>query len=136
MLRDRRDARWLVRAFVTETVLHAITVRQTIEFAKTLKPTIAMFFPMVPFPGTAIWKPAYKPERIEDWRTYLTFDVPPVSLMPGFSPTEVKRMADRATLEFYMRPSQLWRMFRSIRTSVEMMEYLRSGYGLLSRMIR
>jgi len=35
-----------------------------------------------------------------------------------------------------MRPSQLWRMFRSIGTTVEMMEYLRSGYGLLSRMIR
>jgi anaerobic magnesium-protoporphyrin IX monomethyl ester cyclase len=112
------------------------TIRQTIEFAKELKPTIAMFFPMVPFPGTAVWKPTYKPKRMEDWRTYLTFDVPPISLMPGYSPQEVKQMADRATLEFYRRPSQLFRMFRSIGTTVEMMEYLRSGYGLLSRMIR
>jgi hypothetical protein len=56
--------------------------------------------------------------------------------MPGFSPAEVKRMADRATAEFYMRPSQLWRMLRSISTTVELMEYLRSGYGVLSRMIR
>jgi len=62
------------------------TIRQTIEFAKELKPTIAMFFPMVPFPGTAIWKPTYKPARMEDWRTYLTFDVPPISKMPGFNP--------------------------------------------------
>jgi anaerobic magnesium-protoporphyrin IX monomethyl ester cyclase len=112
------------------------TVRQTVEFAKEIKPTVAMFFPMVPFPGTAVWKPEYKPARIEDWRKYLTFEVPPFSLMPGFSPAEVKRMADRATTQFYMRPSQLWRMFRSISTSVELMEYLRSGYGVLSRMIR
>ena len=112
------------------------TVRQTVEFAKELRPTVAMFFPMVPFPGTAVWKPEYKPARIEDWRKYLTFEVPPFSLMPGFSPAEVKRMADRATTQFYMRPSQLWRMFRSISTTVELMEYLRSGYGVLSRMIR
>ncbi len=112
------------------------TVRDTVEFAKKIKPTVAMFFPMVPFPGTAVWKATYKPRRIEDWRTFLTFDVPPVSLMKGFSPAEVKRMADRATMEFYMRPSQLWRMARSIGTWVEMMEYLRSGYGVLSRMIR
>ncbi len=112
------------------------TIRQTVEFAKEIKPTVAMFFPMVPFPGTAVWKPTYKPKRIEDWRTYLTFEVPPVSLMNGFTPQEVKRMADRATTEFYMRPSQLWRMARSISTWVELMEYLRSGYGILSRMIR
>jgi aspartokinase len=109
---------------------------QAVEFAKELKPTVAMFFPMVPFPGTAVWKPEFKPARIEDWRKYLTFEVPPFSLMPGFSPVEVKRMADRATTQFYMRPSQLWRMFRSISTGVELMEYLRSGYGVLSRMIR
>ena len=112
------------------------TVRQTIEFAKEIKPTVAMFFPMVPFPGTAIWKPEYRPARMEDWRTYLTFDVPPMSLMPGVSPKEVKRLADRATAEFYMRPSQLWRMFRSISTGVEFMEYLRSGFGVLMRMLR
>lgn len=112
------------------------TVRDTIRFAKELKPTVAMFFPMVPFPGTEVWKPEYKPARIEDWRRYLTFEVPPFSLMRGFSPAEVKRMADRATMRFYMRPSQLWRMFRSISTTWELMEYLRSGYGVLSRMLR
>ncbi len=112
------------------------TVRQTIEFAKEIRPTVAMFFPMVPFPGTAIWKPEYRPARMEDWRTYLTFDVPPFSFMPGASPEEVKRLADRATAEFYMRPSQLWRMFRSISTGVELMEYLRSGFGILRRMLR
>ena len=31
MLRDRRDARLLVGAFVTETVLHEITVSHTID---------------------------------------------------------------------------------------------------------
>jgi len=111
------------------------TVRETIRFAKELRPTVAMFFPMVPFPGTGVWKPEYKPARIEDWRRYLTFEEPPFSLMNGFAPQDVKRMADRATVEFYMRPSQLWQMFRSISTTWELMEYLRSGYGILSRML-
>ena len=112
------------------------TVQDTIRFAKELKPTVAMFFPLVPFPGTEVWKPEYKPTRIEDWCRYLTFDVPPFSLMQGFTPSEVKRLADKATMQFYMRPSQLWRMLRSISTTWELMEYLRSGYGVLSRMIR
>lgn len=112
------------------------TVRDTLRFAKEISPTVAMFFPMVPFPGTEIWKPEYTPARIEDWRKYLTFDVPPFSLMKGHSPREVKRMADRATFEFYVRPRQWLQMLRSISTTWELMEYLRSGYGVLSRMLR
>jgi len=45
-------------------------------------------------------------------------------------------MADWATAEFYMRPTQLWRMFLTINTAVELMEYLRSGYDVLRGMIR
>ena len=112
------------------------TVKDTIQFAKDIKPTIAMFFPLVPFPGTAVWKPEFKPATIDGWRRYLTFDEPPFSLMEGFTPREVKRFADQATMSFYMRPSQMWRMLRSIGSPAELMEYIRSGLGVLTRTIR
>lgn len=112
------------------------TYWDTVRYSHELNPTIAMFFPLIPFPGTEVWREEFKPSSIEGWKKFLTLADPPVSLMDGYAPPQVKRLADAATVRFYARSTQLLRMLKSIQSYWELKEYLRSGYAALRRIVR
>lgn len=111
------------------------TYQDTIRYSQELNPTIAMFFPLIPFPGTQVWREEFKPETVDGWKNFLTLADPPVSLMEGVAPRDIKKMADIATIRFYARSTQLWRMLRSISSYWELKEYLRSGYAAMRRLM-
>lgn len=83
------------------------TMAETLAFAKRLDPDTAQFFPMIVYPGTAMYDQARQQGwlRTEDFGQWLT----PAGLhdsvvdLPGLSGVEVRRFCDDARREFYLR---------------------------------
>ena len=90
------------------------TIRQTIEWAKKLKPDMIQIEQIVPFPGTEFY----------DWakqRGYLKTEDPDKWLdetgqlgflidYPNLHAEELKKMRDKLTIEFYTDPRQMLRI--------------------------
>lgn len=108
------------------------TIKQTIQYAFDLKPTLVVFNPLVPFPGSEMFDDrVHKPENPEGWKKYITVGAPPFSFVAGMTPGEIYEIAQAAHRRFYFRPTQLLRIFRTVRDFSEMMEYVRSAFYLL-----
>lgn len=114
---------------------------QTLHFAQKLSPAIAMFFCLIPYPGTELFKylpPEQKPKEPDDWKkfvNYATFAITGsgISLAPGISGTELIKFSDKCHLRFYLRPKQLWRMFLTLDSMEGFYNFLISGWSLLHK---
>ncbi|MEE8570755.1 MAG: radical SAM protein [Candidatus Bathyarchaeia archaeon] len=85
-------------------------IRQTIRFAKLLKPDYAQFTFCTPYPGTELYKFAKANNMLlsEDWSHYTTME--PVLKVSGLSVTELKNLFKEAYLNFV--PSSLWKLIK------------------------
>ena len=114
------------------------TILNTIDFAIELKPVIASFNRLVPFPGTEIYETYYK-EKFKDGK-YWDYFVPkaaiPVAEVSGMSTKELQELTNQAYNRFYLRISQMFRIIFSIKTFGEFKAYTRGAYGLLRRMLQ
>lgn len=97
------------------------TIRTTIEVAKKIRPSMAMFFVTIGYPGTEMYKEAVKEGLIEQgWWNNQQWDKNKNSafekrwgwsadagslVIPGFDSQAWQR---RATREFYLRPQFIW----------------------------
>ncbi len=111
------------------------TMEATLRFAQELSPTIAIFFCLVPYPGTEMWQylPAdLRPRRPGDWESFanMIHNQNYISLVPGLSADRLAKLTERWHLRFYLRPRQLYRMLRTLRTREEFFSFLASGWGL------
>ena len=99
------------------------TIRETIDFAKSLPLDAAQFNLCVPFIGTQIRETYLDLGYISD-RDLDTYDVDhAVVNLPGLSTKDMKRWRLRAFLEFYSRPSIFLRNLRAV-SSVDVMKAL------------
>jgi len=123
-MRDARRADLLVHGcFVVgnpgETVQ---TMRQTLDFAKKLGPDTAQFFPMIVYPGTAMynWAKENNYLRSEDYNQWLS----PAGMhnsmvdLPGLKAEEVVGFCNHARREFYLRGSYLFHKLAQSFTNV------------------
>lgn len=108
-VRMAQDARIAVRAVFMfgnpgETVE---SMRRTIDFAKDLRPNIALFNITTPYPGTQMFEWAKKNGylRTLDWGDYDLANA--VLQLPTVSPAQINQMYKVAHREFYLRPSYL-----------------------------
>lgn len=111
-------------------------MQETIDFAKKLAPQVALFFTLTPYPGTEIWNlipDEEKPKTLDEWSTFVCNTRNPKSYIPGLSDAELKKIARRAHLEFYLRPSQMWNMLRNLESPLEFFSYARSAVSLTYR---
>ena len=111
-------------------------MQETIGFAKRLAPQIALFFSLVPYPGTEIWSlipDEQKPKTLEDWGKFVANTRNPKSYIPGMSDAELKKIVRKAHLEFYLRPSQVWNMLRNLESPREFFSYAKSAVSLTYR---
>jgi radical SAM superfamily enzyme YgiQ (UPF0313 family) len=87
------------------------TVFDTIRFAKKLKPDLALFNILTPYPGTEVYKKAIEMNFLtQDIFTYVNpkyFE--PVVSQPGMSSTRTKKLLRRAYWSFYVSPRFLFR---------------------------
>lgn len=111
------------------------TLRDTLHFAQQLSPTIAIFFCLVPYPGTEMFEylpAALRPRKTEDWQDFANMvnNQGYLSLIPGMSGADLARLTEMWHLRFYLRPRQLYRMFRTLHNWEEFSSFLHSGWGL------
>jgi len=95
------------------------TVRDTVNFAKSLNTDFAIFTITTLFPGTELYEYALQQNLIAD------FDIAQISnnpllfgqkdsvlRTPYLSGRQLRRWQLRAIIEFYLRPAQLWRILK------------------------
>ena len=109
----------------------AETIEKTIKFAIELKPTLAFFNMMVPYPGTEMFDkhygqgPGASGYRWEDWVAVgprATINIPGI-------PSLEKAVAE-ANRRFYFRPSQVWRYIRHAGSVLEVLQAFRGAVAL------
>jgi len=115
----------------------AKTIRNSINFAKELKPTLANFFMVIPYVGTEIYNKLYssnhKKDEIANWEdwTHSSINAPVRYLETEVSTTEIKKWLFRAYWKFYLNPFQILRILKFIDSFEVLKIYLRGGLGLL-----
>lgn len=111
------------------------TIEETINFAIELKPVIASFNRLVPYPGTEIFEKYYK-SKLEttndsEWDNFVPKGVNIVVESKNLSKQDLQRYTVKAYSKFYLRPSQILHMLRQIESFAEFKVYVRGGFGLL-----
>ena len=107
-------------------------VRATIELAKRLKTDYASFNVPVPRMATDLRKQAIDAGLVD--ASELKMDQSGTYAVMGsrhLSKSDVVRLVRLALLEFYLRPSYLWRRLTSIRSWYDVRRYLRSGWAVI-----
>ncbi len=117
------------------------TMADTLHFAQELSPTIAIFFALVPYPGTEMYQylpESLRPRKAEQWQDFANMinNQGYLSLIPGLSAAELTQMTEQWHLRFYLRPRQLYRMFRTLHTWQEFISFASSGWGLAQKVTR
>jgi len=113
------------------------TIGRTLDFACELSPTVAIIFPLTPYPGAECFSylsESQRPKALEDWKRFtMAIQEPPVSFIDGLSPRDLQRLANREHLRFYLRPKQLYEMLRTVRSAGELVGYLNSALAFAMR---
>lgn len=112
------------------------TVRQTIDFAKSLPLDFAIFNSLTAYPHTELYEKHYLPFVEQDfWADYLTHPKPVETFMgrpwTELPDAEIRLLAHSAMNEFYFRPMQIWRALRSVRSWHQLKRYLLAGLDMI-----
>lgn len=94
------------------------TARETIDFAKSLPLDIALFHVAMPYAGTEFYFQAVANGWLNtyDWKHFDMNDSAVVGY-EDFAAEEILQAAKQAFREFYLRPSQAWRLLRLMRAT-------------------
>lgn len=111
------------------------TVRDSINFAKRLPLDFCIFNMLTAFPKTELYEKFYLPYRDDFWRRYISLPEPD-GTFAGRPWTELrhdqaKRLTRRAMIEFYFRPTALYRAIRSVRSWHQFSRYVNAGIDML-----
>lgn len=112
------------------------TMRETYEFALKLNPTIAIFFPLTPYPGTPIYdhylKEQFKPHSALEWADYVITNMSaPISTNEKYSSEQIKSAADKWNKKFYFRPIQVWRLLQTVSKPSDLLSLIKAMFYLI-----
>lgn len=109
------------------------TARETIEFAKRLPVDTAQFSGVCAYPGTEYYEWVKQNGYLmpQDWPQWVDEKLEQRAIVnfPQLSVDEINELVDRGLREFYLRPVQMLRMLRNIRSWADVKTKL---YGLMS----
>jgi anaerobic magnesium-protoporphyrin IX monomethyl ester cyclase len=109
------------------------TMRQTINFAKSLPLDAANFTICTPFPGTEIYQMMKKQWAVDEIKyDKLMVNLPEkIYYVPkGLSAETVKRYERLAYREFYLRPKFIWRQLRQIKSFSELWPKIKAYFTI------
>jgi radical SAM superfamily enzyme YgiQ (UPF0313 family) len=109
------------------------TIRESIKFAKRVRPDYVNFHVATPFPGTDLYEEALEKgwltsDRWEDFEE----EGSAVLQAGDLTPAELKIWQARAMRGFYMRPGRLARELLSLRGWSDLKSKARAGWRMLS----
>jgi intein/homing endonuclease len=94
--------------------------QKTIDFAKSLPLDTVQFSGITAYPGTAIYEWAKQKGYLipKDWAEWVSPEKEQVTVLnyPQFSKEEIDYYIDKGLKEFYLRPSQIFRMMTNVRS--------------------
>ncbi|MBX3180180.1 MAG: radical SAM protein [Candidatus Hydrogenedentes bacterium] len=94
------------------------TALKTIQMSKELKIDTAQFTGVVAYPGTSYYEWARQEGALipRDWRDWVTddYEQAPTINLATLPREQIDELVDQGLREFYLRPSQMWRMLRNI----------------------
>ncbi len=101
------------------------TMRETINFAKSLNLYSAGFTSVTPFPGSELWEYCIDNNLIlsTDWSKYDLKGLP-VSRHLNLKPEEILRAQKTAFREFYIRPKIIYKHLRNIKNLNDLLNYI------------
>lgn len=99
------------------------TARKTIDLAKSLKIDTAQFSGVVAYPGTEYYDWAVEHGYLvpKSWRGWVDDQYEQVTTqsLPGLSAGDINAFVDQGLREFYLRPSQMFRMLLNMRNAAD-----------------
>lgn len=117
------------------------TFAMTYDIATKINPTIAIFFPLTPYPGTKVYNEfmdkSLIPRTIEEWENYiLTDSYSGPSLVKGYTSQEIRAIANKFIRKYYMRPSHWFAMIKTVRNFSGLVKLVRGGIFLLGAYLK
>jgi anaerobic magnesium-protoporphyrin IX monomethyl ester cyclase len=112
------------------------TMQSTLEAAKKINPTIAMFFPLTPYPGTRVYNDfldtSQIPSDINDWKKFImtdgNFDI---SVNKDWNSKQIKKLSKQFYKSFYLRPKHWLRMLSTVSNLTDIVRLGKGGIYLL-----
>jgi radical SAM superfamily enzyme YgiQ (UPF0313 family) len=96
------------------------TALETIQLAKELPIDTVQFSGVCPYPGTEYYNWCRENGYLipRDWREWVDENLEQRTIidLPGLSMEEINELVDSGLKSFYLRPSQMWRMLREMRS--------------------
>jgi anaerobic magnesium-protoporphyrin IX monomethyl ester cyclase len=89
------------------------SVKQTINFAKSLDLDYAEFSILTPYPGTPVFEDAVSNNLLVTWDWSKYTGLEPVMKVKGLNGRRVKTLLQEAYLNFYLTPKTLWSWLRN-----------------------
>jgi anaerobic magnesium-protoporphyrin IX monomethyl ester cyclase len=104
-------------------------MRATLDLVKELDFDFAQFYSTVPFPGSELYAQANNEGWItnRDWRFFEQNFC--ILKTPQLEPSEVEAFRSRAFREFYLRPKQIYKTIRSLKSLAAWNQALRALWG-------
>lgn len=114
------------------------TIKQTIDFSKSLPLENATFFITSPYPGTELYDVAKKEGYITDntkWEEFAPLtNTPPILVQGNVSKERLVYWQKRAFREFYLRPGYIFRELKQI-NSLDSIKKMLEGLRVLVRIL-
>ncbi|HOK41425.1 MAG TPA: radical SAM protein, partial [bacterium] len=100
------------------------TIKNTIKYAKKIKPDTVAFFAATPYPGTEFYEEAKRLKYLREdikWQDFtLVSNSLPVVNLPDLSAKEIKEQIKKAYKKFYLRPNYITNKILKIRSFIEL----------------
>lgn len=111
------------------------SIEKTIKFARELKPDLAFFNTLIPYPGTEIYDTYYKTkfEGSENWKDFVAIGVNPVIEFKDISTKDLQKYVYKANIQFYLRPLHILHLASQLRSFNELKVYINGGYSILKQ---
>lgn len=108
------------------------TIQETINFAKNLPITFAIFHVASPYPGTEFYHQVKNGGWLtsEQWEDTNQGGASPIDY-PQLSSKEIMKGIKKAYRLFYLRPTAAWRILRSIRNFSDLKQLIMAGINQL-----
>jgi len=112
----------------------------TYAVAIKINPTLAIFFPLTPYPGTPVFENFLshenRPSNVQTWTDFImTSNNAGISVNEKFSGSELRKIADSFNRRFYFRPRQITDIAKTISNTKEFFNIFRGFVSVACKAI-